>query len=340
MPATGFGIIGTGQWGALHARVYSSTPGAEVVAVADVVEDRARNVASQYGAKAYTDYEDLLRDDRVRAVSIVTPDFTHEPIVIAAARAGKHVLCEKPLGMTVPGCEAAIEAADQHGVKLMVDFHNRWSPPFHKAWQSIRDGQIGRPQHAYYRLNDRIFVPTRMLKWAGRSSVLWFIGTHSIDTILWLLGDEVRRVFSVSRSRVLHGMGINTPDYYLTTLEFASGATAVIENSWIVPDAMPNIIDLKCEIVGDRGAVYLDTSHNRTLEIYAENQVSWPDFLVMPSVFGHQAGFAADSIRHFAECVIEDREPLVTGEDGLEVTRIITAIEESCVTGRPVDIAR
>ncbi len=338
MTSTGFGLIGSGLWGGLHGRVYATTDGAELAAVADVIEDRAQTLAGRHGATSYTDYRDLLADDRVKAVSIVTPDFAHAEIAVAACEAGKHVLCEKPLATTVEECERIVEAADQAGVKLMVDFHARWGPPYYKAWEAIRAGDIGQPQHVYYRLNDRISVPTDMLAWAGRSTVMWFIGTHTIDTVRWLLGDEVVRVYAVSGKRVLREMGIDTPDYYQATLEFRSGATAVIENSWIMPNSMPNIIDLKCEIVGSKGAIYFDGSHNRTLEKYTQTDATYPDFLVMPEVYGKPRGFATDSIRHFIECVIEDREPIVTGRDGLEVTKVVCAIEESVRSGQPVNV--
>ena len=338
MDKIGFGIIGTGLWGGLHAAVYASAPGVELVGVADVVEQRVRAMAGKYGATPYTDYRELLADERIRAVSIVTPDFAHAEIAIAAAEAGKHILCEKPLAMTVEECERIVKTAEKNGVKLMVDFHARWSPPFYRAWEAIRAGRIGQPQHVYYRLSDRIYVPTEMLSWAAKSTVMWFIGSHSIDTIRWLLDDEVVRVYAVSSSRVLKGMGIDTPDYYLSTLTFRSGATAVIENSWILPNTMPNIIDLKGEIVGSKGAIYFDASHNRTMEEYTETGANYPDILVMPTVYGEQKGFAAESIRHFVDCVVNDRPPMVTGRDGLIVTQVICAIEESIKTGAPVNI--
>jgi len=338
MEKVGFGVIGTGQWGEMHARIYASTEGITLAGVADQVEQRAESVARAYGTMHYTDYRALLADDLIKAVSVVTPDFAHADIAVAAAEAGKHVLVEKPLAMTVEDCRRIMEAAERSGVKLMVDFHNRWSPPFYRAWEAIRRGQIGEPQHVYYRLSDRIYVPTEMLSWAAKSTVAWFIGTHSIDTVRWLLDDEVRRVYAVSRSRVLKEMGVDTTDFYQATLEFKSGATAVVENSWILPNTTPNIIDLKCEIVGSKGALYVDGSHHRTLEKYTETEASYPDVLVMPAIYGEQKGFAAESIRHFIDCVLHDREPRVTGRDGLEVTKVVQAIEESVRTGNAVEL--
>ncbi len=336
MGTLGIGLIGTGLWGGMHARTYAEMAGVELRGVADIDEERAQALAAQFGAKAYSSHEALLEDDAIQAVSVVTPDFAHETILLNAIRAGKHILAEKPLATSVAACEGIVAAAEEAGVTLMVDFHARWSPPLVKAWEAIREGEIGAPQHVYYRLNDRIFVPTEMLAWASRSTVLWFVGSHAIDTVRWLLDDEVARVYAVSRKRVLAARGIDTPDYYQSTLEFRSGATAVIENSWILPNTVPNIVDVKCELVGETGALYVDQSHHRAIEKYTAAEGSYPDVFVLPSLYGKQQGFAAESIRHFAECVRAGEAPRVTGRDGLEVTKVICAIEESVRTGQPV----
>ena len=338
MHSVGLGLIGAGGWGAMHARTYATMECARLYGVADPDLARATDLAKPYGAQAYADFHALLKDDRIEAVSIVTPDFAHEEPIIAAARAGKHILAEKPLATTVEGCERILEAVDKAGVKLMVDFHARWSPPLYKAYTAIRDGELGAIQHVYYRLNDRIFVPTEMLSWASQSTVMWFIGSHTIDTVRWLLGEEVQRVYSVSRSEVLRTRGIDTPDYYLSTLEFPSGATAMLENSWILPNSTPNLVDVKCQVIGSKGAIYIDATHNRALEKYTETEAGYPDILVMPSVYGRQQGFAAESIRHFIECVRDGKTPLVSGRDGLEVTKVICAIEESVRTMQAVSL--
>jgi predicted dehydrogenase len=332
------GLIGAGGWGSMHARTYASTDGVVLRGVADIDEEKARALAGHYKAVAYRDYRDLVKDDAIDAVAIVTPDFAHEDAALAAAQAGKHILAEKPLAMSVAACERIVAAVARAGVKLMVDFHARWSPPLYKAYEAIRNGEIGTPQHAYYRLNDRIYVPTEMLSWASKSTVMWFIGSHTIDTLRWLLGDEVRRVYAVSRKGLLQARGIDTPDYYQATLEFRSGTTAVIENSWILPNTTPNLVDVKCELVGSKGAIYIDATHNRALEKYTEDGGGYPDILVMPIVYGRQQGFAAESIRHFIDCVRYDRQPIVTGRDGLEVTKVICAIEESVHTRQPVEV--
>lgn len=332
------GLIGAGGWGAMHARTYAASHQAELCAVADLNADRASAFAKQFGAKPYEHWHDLLADDSIDAVSVVTPDFAHEEILLAAAKAGKHILAEKPLAMSVDACEQIIAEAERSSIKLMVDFHARWSPPIHRAWESVRAGEIGKPCHVYYRLNDCISVPTEMLSWAAQSSVLWFVGSHAIDTVCWLVGDEVSRVYGVSRKGVLSARGIDTPDYYYSMLEFREGATAVIENSWILPNTAMNLVDVKCELVGTEGSLYVDQSHHRAVERYTNTKAGFPDVFVMPSVFGMQQGFAAESIKHFVDAVANDKPLLVTGHDGVRATRIITAIEESIRLRKPVDL--
>lgn len=337
----GFGLIGTGLWGEMHARAYTTSPGAELKAICDVRVDRAREVAEKYGVKDfYTDYMKLLERDDISAVSIATPDFAHTDITVAAAKAGKHILIEKPLATSVEDCEkilAVVKAA--RDIKCMVDFHNRWNPPFVTAKNAIEAGELGKPMLVYMRLNDTIFVPTCMLSWASKSEVVWFVGSHVVDLTRWLINDEVCKVYAVSRSEVLKSKGIATPDFYEAILEFKNGAVATIENCWILPDSLPTVIDFKCQVIGSEGAVYLDLSSHRVIQKYVKDNASYPDVLVYPTIHGRHTGFAIESIRHFIDCVVNDKEPMVTAEDGLAATRIITAIQESSKKGEPVILA-
>lgn len=337
MAKMGFGLIGTGLWGEMHANVYSIHPEVEFKAVCDLREDRAKEIAQKYGAESYyTDYNKLLERDDIQAVSIATPDFAHTDIAVSALKAGKHVLIEKPLATSVEDCEKILAARGKQ--KLMVDFHNRWNPPFVSAKDSIIKGELGKPMIMYIRLNDTIFVPTHMLKWASKSEVIWFVGSHVIDLTRWMFDDEVCKVYAVSRSEVLKAKGVDTPDFYQAILEFKNGGVATIENCWILPDSLPTIIDFKCEIIGSEGAVYMDISSHNAMKKYTAEKASNPDLFVTPVIHNKQMGFAVESIRHFVDCVINDKEPIATGEDGLATTKIISAIRESSKKGEPVKL--
>jgi predicted dehydrogenase len=137
---------------------------------------------------------------------------------------------------------------------------------------------------------------------------------------------------------VLKGMGIDTPDFYHTILEFAGGAVAHVENCWILAETFPTVFEFKVEIVGSRGHVMADLSGNRMLQKYTQEAGTYPDVVGNPIVHGRVVGFTVESIRHFVDCVVEDKEPLVTGADGLAATRVICAIEQSVKTGLPVSL--
>lgn len=341
MSETGFGIIGAGTWGETHAKAYGGVAGASVAAVADLDGERARSLAAEYGVPfATADHNELLARDEVRAVSIATPDFAHKDLCVAAANAGKHVLVEKPLATTVADAQAIIDACEAAGVTLMVDFHNRWNPPFNKLKRSVEKGEFGEPQMMYVRLSDTIFVPTKMLSWAAKSSVAWFLASHTTDLVRWLCNSEVRRVYSVSRSNVLAPQGIDTPDFFMTTLELENGAVAVMENCWILSEAAPVIFDFKCEFVGSKGHVNIDPSHHGMMQQFTEDGgAENPDVIVFPEVFGRHHGFAVDSIRHFADCVMNERQPLVSPQDGLKVTEVVCALLQSAAEGGPVELS-
>lgn len=342
MNKKGFGVIGAGiVGGAWHAHVYHHMPRAELVAVCDLDEARAREIARRYDAPhVYTDYRDLLARDDIAAVSVATPDFAHREIAVAAAQAGKHLLVEKPLATTVEDAAAIVRAADEAGVKLMVDFHNRVNPAFVSARQAVKAGELGQLKYIYVRLSNTTWVPTQMLSWAGRSSALWFLASHTLDLSCWLLEDRPARVYAVSRSGVLQGLGIDAPDFHVAIVEFKGGAVVTLENSWILPETAPTLIDFKVQLLGSDGAIYVNTSDNRTLEKYTRAEASLPDTLgfTLDVDSARLSGFVLESIARFVDAVLDDAPVVATGAEAALVTRVLTAIEESARTGQPVDL--
>lgn len=127
-------IVGAGIWGANHARIYKAHPFAEVVAICDMKRDKAERVAREEGiAQVFDDYNAMFSQVDCDAVAIVTPDFAHADVAVAAANAKKHILIEKPLATTREDVFRIMEAVEKNGVRGMVDLHNRWNPPFHAA---------------------------------------------------------------------------------------------------------------------------------------------------------------------------------------------------------------
>jgi len=334
-----FGVIGAGLWGEAHAEVYATHPWAELAAVCDSDRSRAERVAKRFGApRIFTDYREMVKDPGVDAVAVATPDFAHRDPVVAAAKAGKHVHSEKPLATSREDAEAIAAAVRSSGVTYMVDFHARWNPPFAIARKNIEEGALGRIMSAYFRLNDTISVPTSMLSWASKSSILWFLGSHTVDTLRFLLADEVERVYSVSRAEVLKERGIDVPDLYQSVLEFRSGVVATIENNWIVPDTNPAVNDFKVNILGSKGMINMDLTNNQLFERYLETTSDHPDCLVKPQVRDRHVGFAYEAIRDFVECLALGRPVQAGLDDGLKVTSVILAIMESAAVRAPVTV--
>ncbi len=344
----GFGVIGAGVWGETHLVTYSTSPSADLVCICDKNEELLAKRQQQYQAPCVTaDYHELLARDDVAAVSVVTPDFLHREIGVAACEAGKHVLLEKPMATTVADARALADAAKANGVILMVDFHNRWNPAMHNLKQAIVNGEMGEPQVMTIRLNDTIYVPTGMLSWAGSSTVVWFLGSHTVDLVRWLFDDEVTRVYSVSRSRLLASKGVNTPDFFHTLCELKGGGVAHVENCWIMSTAMPTVFDFKCEFIGSEGTAFIDCSSHRMLQKFSSSELqpfsstpgaAYPDVAVCLNIHGKPGGFGVESILHFVDCVVHGKQPVVTPEDGVRNTAVLVAIHQSAQTGQPVEV--
>lgn len=334
-----FGLIGAGVWGETHAYLYEEDEKVELKAVCDLDREKVEKLAQDFDiSQVFVDHQKMLQEMDLDAVAIVTPDFTHTPLVVDCAEAGKDILLEKPMATTRAGVEKCLTAVKENEVRMMVDLHNRWSPPFALGKERIEKGEIGDPVSAYFRLNDKKWVATDMLSWAEESSILWFLGSHTIDTLCWLFEDEVEKVYSVSSAGVLKKEGIDTTDIYQSILEFKNGGIATIENSWITPNSHPNVNDIKCNVTGSEGIINIDTTNHRMVELYNEEKHENPDTLVNHFVHGKPEGFAYKSIQHFVEKLATGEEFLVSVEEAAKTSLIILAIMESAEKGEPVQV--
>lgn len=335
-----FAVIGAGTFGSRHIQAYDRHPEVELVGVLDLNRELAEAAVAKFSREpvpVFSDIDELLAIDGLQAVSVVTPDHLHLQPALAVAQAGKHLLVEKPLATTVEDARAIVDAAKANGVKLMVDFHNRVSPPFIDARQAVQDGRVGDVRYLYARLSNTLKVASG-IRWASASSSLWFLSSHMVDIAQWVVGERIVRVTARANSGILESRGITTPDVFVVIAEFESGALAVFEHAWILPSANPSSKDLKFELLGSEGAIYVDTSHNRTLEIVTNEVIAQPDLLAMP--YGpHLTGFVLDSIARFVDAVADRSPVLATGDEGLQVTAVLCAILESIETGAPVSVA-
>jgi len=332
-------IIGAGTWGVNHAKIYRAHPFAEITAICDINREKVQAVANEIGIpNVYTDYREMLKHCDCDAVAIVTPDFLHADITVACANAKKDILIEKPLATNRNDVFRMIDSIEKNNVRVMVDFHNRWSPHFNVAHQAVEAGELGEIYSGYFRLNDIKWVATDLLPWAAKSSILWFLGSHSLDTLRWFFNDEVKRVYSVSRSGVLSKMGVDTVDEYLSTIEFKNGGIAQMENGWITPDANPCVNDIKFNILGDKGMISIDASNHNLIQKYTDKAVQVPDVLVQNHIFGEPKGFAFESIKTFVDRIYDGKDFPLTIYDAANTSLAILSIMESAKTRIPVEV--
>ncbi|MEM1569692.1 MAG: Gfo/Idh/MocA family oxidoreductase [Candidatus Bathyarchaeia archaeon] len=334
------GIVGLGIMGRVHTKAYKSHPNVEVIAVCDIDEAKAESFAREFSIpRFYTDFRAMSEDPELEAVSITTPDFSHKEPVITFAKAGKDILCEKPLATSTSDAEEMVKAARNSGVKLMVAFHNRWSPPYAILKSRVISGELGSPIYAYARLCDTIYVPTKMISWSSKTSVIWFLGSHVVDLVRWIFEREAEKVYCVKRGYILKSMNIETEDFLHYIVEFQDGAVALFENSWVLPETLPSVVDFASKFVFTKGCVYVDTHHSQAMRVFTSAKAENPDLFGGPlEIHGHLTGFNVRTVWHFVECLIEDKTPLSTGEDGLAVTKIIEAALKSAAEGKPVKI--
>ena len=330
-------IIGAGTWGEAHANIYAEHPNASVVAICDLNKEKADAFAQRHSLKeVYYDYREMLDKCDCDAVAIVTPDFLHTDLALACAQAGKHMIIEKPLATKREDVLSIVGAVEKYGVRAMVDLHNRWNPPFNLIKQMVQTGEYGKAKTAYFRLNDALWVATDMLSWTAKSSILWFLGSHSLDTMSWIVDSMPEEVFAYKTQGQLSSLGIDTVDAYQTLIKYKNGVIAQMENSWITPNGNSIVNDFKFDIVLEKGKFDVDASSHNLLQLTTEKTFYNPDMLVKNSVFGRCTGFAYESIRSFIDKMVSGEEFHVTLREAANVSLALLAVMESADSGKPV----
>ncbi len=334
-------IVGAGTWGAAHASIYNEHPGAMPVAICDVNRSLAERFAREHAIpEVYTDHREMLARCDCDTVAVVTPDFLHADIAVDSANAGKHLLIEKPLATTRDDVFRTVEAIERAGVQAMVDLHNRWNPPFNAIKQLVSTGRYGKAISGHCRLTDKVWVATDMLSWVAKSSILWFLGSHSLDTLNWLIDDRPRTVYAVKHEGKLKAMGIDAVDSYMTTIQYERGAIAQMENAWITPNGNSNINDFKFNLLCEEGKFDVDASSHGLLQVTDAERMITEDILVKNFVFGKCKGFAYESIRSFVDKVLGDEPFHVSLREAADVSLAILGIMRSAETGLPVEVER
>jgi predicted dehydrogenase len=334
------GVVGAGLLGARHARAYSELPECHLVAVCDLDLRRAEEVATRFGASAFTNLGEML-EAGVEAVSVATPDHLHCSPVTTCLDAGAHVLVEKPL--TIDPDEARMlvaKAGELHRV-LMVNYSQRWLPEHRRIEALLAGGTLGDVAFVESHRWDAAWVPGRMIAgWASRTTPIHFISSHDIDLILHWAGRRVRSVYAVSHSGALSQEGLMDGIDALLSLD--GGARVSLHSSWILPETFPAAADTRLEVLGARGGLFLD-GNARTLRLFTPERSESVVFAgprTADEVDGRLAGAFVESLRSFLAAISAgDLAASTSAASTLHVVEVQAAILASAASGRVVELA-
>jgi predicted dehydrogenase len=330
MTKLGVAVVGSGIYGEVHARTYSKHPEVELLRVWSRSAERAKKVADKFGCKWSTRFDDVLKDDRIQLVSVATPDHAHTDYALAALKAGKHVLLEKPMAQTTKECKAILSARDASGAKLMVNYHNRWYPAFLAARDAIAAGKIGKPVCANFVLSDTISWVEGNMTWAEHSGPEWFLMSHIADLAFWMLNDRPEEVYAMASEGLLSSRGFKTKDVVKATMQMKKGAIVHFESTWVLCRNWRNPVnDMWLSVQGETGRIDVLADY--------ENITITSDKYQTPFVMLNVT--EEPPIIDFVDCVREDKPSPVTGEEGMLATQAIEAVVESYKSNRVVKLS-
>lgn len=333
----GIGIIGAGRICAAHAASALALPETQLVGIADVDAARLAQATERYGCRGYAGYQEMLQDDAVQAVIIGLPHFLHRDVTVGCLQAGRHVLLEKPMAMTVPECDAMIAAAAASGKNLMVAHSQQFFPVNQEVRKVLRDGAIGDlvlASDTWYKPFYDGVRPAWFLKDSEGGGMWPMNGSHMIDRLMFFLDSRVVAV-KAKVGNPIHGV---SSDMGLAFLDFANGLSATIQHAGY----KDGVNRFEVELTGTEAQLKVDGNQagNASYLIsrggkWDEVSVAMPELPVRAGATPPSPAFGAE-VREFALSVLEGRAPSVTAEYGRHVVRVLEACVESSATGREV----
>jgi len=340
MRVLNFALVGCGRIAKRHSELLglNQIQNARLVAVCDLVREKAEKIATQFSVPHFTDMHEMMRAVNIDVVVVLTESGKHAEHVVALSPYGKHIVVEKPMALTLDDADAMIRACDESGAKLFVVKQNRFNVPVLKLRQALKAGRFGKlvlgtvrvrwcRHQAYYDQD-----PWRGT-WALDGGVLTNQASHHVDLLEWMMG-EVDSVFAMSTTALAN---IEAEDTAVVTLRFRNGALGVIEATTA---ARPIDLEGSISILGEGGTVEIGGFAVNQMKVWNFAQQENDDDKVMaeysvnpPNVygFGHQAYY-----EHVVDCILNNARHLVDGLEGRKSLELINAIYESVETGREV----
>jgi myo-inositol 2-dehydrogenase / D-chiro-inositol 1-dehydrogenase len=328
------GIIGIGRIGKLHAENLIRIPQVEISAISDIFVDNVKEWAQNMGINTITkDYQEIINNPDIHAVFICSPTNTHAQIIKDAARAGKHIFCEKPVSFSLEETIEALKVVEKTGVKLQVGFNRRFDHNFKKVHDTVKAGIIGKPQIVKITSRDPEPPSAEYIKNSG--GMFMDMTIHDFDIARYVTGSEVVEVYVQGAcliDPVFEDFG--DVDTAIITLKFENGAIGVIDNSRKAVYGY----DQRVEVLGSKGSITTNNDYPNTAEISTVDGV----FKEKPLYFfleRYKDAYVKETIA-FIDSIVNNTPLLCDGNDGLQAELIAKAARESLELGRPVKVER
>jgi len=340
MSSLGLGVcvIGSGRAGMIHAENFAkNVPGAYLAAVVDPVEQVAKDACDKLGISTYyAHHQQALDDPNVDAVIIVTPTKYHVEIAIAAAKAKKHILCEKPMAMNVDECKKMIAAAEENNVVLQIGFMRRFDAGFIQAKEIVDSGEIG--DVVMVRSNTRgPSVPRPWMYDLKKSNgPLAEVNSHDIDALMWFAGSNIKSIYAIGGNYRSPDAKAEFPDFYdnvSAVVSFENGMQGMIDGAQGVGYAY----DSRVEILGTKGCVFVGRlTDNAVVTCTADNGNGvYPLVSSWTKLF--EGAYLAEDIA-FIDSIVNGTPPKASGLDGLMAVKVVDAGNRSIIEKRIVEL--
>ena len=335
------GIIGCGAIAQrLHVPEYANSPDAELVAVCDVIKNKAVSIASRFAPEAqiFTDYVELLKNADVEGVSVCLPNYLHGPVAISALKAGCNVLVEKPMATSMPEARSMVEAGRKAGRLLAVNQSQRLFPAHVRAREVVTSGILGKILHIsamfghagpeYWSPSGKWFFDKKKARFGAMAD----LGVHKADLVRYLTGKEVDSISAFfDRLEKKHA---TVEDNFVAALRFTDGAIGTLAASWTVKGAEANQTILYCE----NGTLSVCAFPDRPLVAHLVNPECVINFDVPSPPENDDNGWGLDIGGRFCRAIKGEEEPYCSGVEGMKSLEVILAAEQAALSGRTVKI--
>ena len=331
----GIAVIGSGRAGMIHARNFArGVKGAKLVAMVDPVEDAATAAVQELELDTYyLSYKDALKNESINVVVVVTPTVYHRDIVVEAAEAGKHILCEKPMAMNVRECEEMNAAAAKAKVKLQIGFMRRFDRNFIQAKEYIDSGAIGE----VVLVKSLTRGPSKPRPWMfdikKSNGPLAEVSSHDIDTLRWFMGSEFEHVYAIAGNYRNPEVKEEFPDFYdnvIMNVRFENQRQGIVDGAVYVQYGY----DARVEVLGTEGVLFVgQLEDSSAVYCKSSNQMVKPVTKSWRNLFID--AYEAEDVQ-FIQAILEDTPAPVTGIDGMMAVKAVNAGNRSIIEKRPV----